>query len=157
MKKLSKKTLVTFFIRWWSAGAVYFFIGWGTQLGNKSSSSSVDFIFFLGLGLGLFFSFIVNPVIKMLYQVEWMQSYGEFGFLKKILFRLGAVVLANIIVLLVHMFYWFIHAVAIRLFHLPGETVILPGEPILFGLIYTLFYQCFIFLFLWTKKGITAQ
>ncbi len=43
---------ISLIIRWWAAGAVYFFIGWGTFLSTQQTL--IDFVVILGLVMGSF-------------------------------------------------------------------------------------------------------
>ena len=65
-KKLSDSIKIGIF-RWWFAGAVFFFIGFGTSLGQ---SSSVDLMFVLSLVLGLGTAFVFNPIIYRVFDVK---------------------------------------------------------------------------------------
>ncbi|WP_461207096.1 hypothetical protein [Clostridium sp. DL1XJH146] len=142
--KTKKNNLIILLIRWWSVGAVYFFIGWGTKLG--SYNSSIDFVIMLGIVIGLFNSLIINPIIKMLYNVGSKKSYLESSVWEKIWSRLKEVALAILIVYLVTLVYYVINIGAISLLNLSKETVVLPGEPIIFALFYVLIYQLFAYI-----------
>lgn len=137
--------------RWWAAGAVYFFIGWGTNLGQQDSM--IDFVFFLGLVMGLFNAFIVNPSLKMVFNIaptrppsentNWQRMSDYFVELIKNIF----------IVFVVAMMYVAINSALIALLDLPETAVPLPGEPILFGLFYVFIYALLEWL---TKKTKSA-
>ena len=43
LSKISDNVKVGFF-RWWFVGAIYFFVGWGTGLGNSKSAFDLIFI-----------------------------------------------------------------------------------------------------------------
>ncbi|WP_459843131.1 hypothetical protein [Fusibacter bizertensis] len=129
---------IAFLIRWWSVGAMYFFIGWGTQLGNYDRP--IDMIFILGGAIGLFNSFIVNPALKMLFDIGDQKKYMERTIMEKVSFRLQNVVASMFIVYLVTIIYDVINRGAIVIFSLPVETVVLPGEPILFAVFYMMIY-----------------
>ena len=58
---------IALIMRWWAAGAVYFFFGWGTNLGNQSSL--IDFVFSLGVAMGLLNMVVVHPVLKMAFNI----------------------------------------------------------------------------------------
>ncbi len=134
-KKIKKNKLYIFLIRWWSVGAVYFFIGWGTQLG--SYEGMIDFVLALGIAIGLFHSFVVHPVLKDMFSMGQEKKYTETTVMEKVSNRLLDVVIAIFIVYLVMVVYSMINITAVILFSLSSSTVILPGEPILFGLFYT--------------------
>lgn len=134
-KNKAKVPVLTFLIRWWAAGAVYFYIGWGTKLGQQENILS--FVFTLGLIIGLFNSLLVNPVLKMLFNVSWHLPYSESNFVQRFILRIKDVGLALTSVILVTYLYEAINKAAISLFHLESNQVFLPGEPILFALFFT--------------------
>lgn len=134
----NKNKWITFIIRWWSVGAMYFFIGWGTQLGNYDHP--LDMIFILGGAIGLFNSFVVNPSLKMLFDIGKQKKYLEWTIMEKVSFRLQNVVASMFIVYLVTIIYDVINRTAIIFLKLPDETVFLPGEPILFATFYMIIY-----------------
>lgn len=151
MKKLTNKTkLIVFLIRWWSVGAVYFFIGWGTRLG--AYTSSIDFVIMLGISIGLFNTFIVHTALKMLYDIGPDRQYLETTIAEKISYRLRHVVASIGIVYLVTLIYSIINRTAILLLDKPSEYVLLPGEPIIFGLFYMAIYSLFVSLVNSIKK-----
>lgn len=119
-------------INWWTAGALYFFIGWGTQLG--AMQSSVDFIVILGLAYGFIQGFLLLPAYKMLFNAGDYKPYGISTYKSRFLLRMRELLLGFVAVLLVSQLYRAINIGAILLFNLPKEEVFLPGEPILFGL-----------------------
>jgi hypothetical protein len=133
-QKVFTDRTISLIIRWWAAGAVYFFIGWGTSLGRQDSL--IDFVFFLGLVMGLFNAFIINPSLKMVFNImptrpprentNWQRMSDYFVELIKNIF----------IMFIVAMIYVAINSTIIRLRDLPSDAVPLPGEPILFGLFY---------------------
>ncbi len=135
---IKKIRIVSFIIRWWSVGAVYFFIGWGTQLG--SYDNSLDIIIILGGIIGLFQSFIVNPILKMLYNLGDQKKYLEKSVMEKVSYRLQNVVVSMLIVYLVTVLYEGINIAAIHLKNLDPDTIVLAGEPILFASFYMLIY-----------------
>ncbi|MDC7235465.1 MAG: hypothetical protein PQJ58_19710 [Spirochaetales bacterium] len=143
-KKERKQKLYVFLIRWWSVGAVYFFIAWGTQLGRYSDTA--DLVFFLGTSIGLFTTLIVNPALKMLFNAGWHKAYGSSTAWERLRIRLLDVGLALLITLVVSFLYEGINRTAIVLLDLQEDQVFLPGEPILFGLFYTLILTAVLFL-----------
>ena len=139
-----KKTAVyVFLIRWWSVGAVYFFIGWGTPLGRYQSI--LDLVFFLGLAIGIFHTLIVNPALKMLFNYGWYKPYSSSSFIERLVCRVKDFSLAFTGVIAVSQIYRGINTLAVSLFGLSRETVFLPGEPILFGLFYTVIITVILF------------
>lgn len=135
-KRFKYNRKIVFAIRWWFVGAVYFFIGWGTSLGNQSTS--IDFIISLGICIGLCNSFVVNTIIKMLYNIDTGINYYDKRIFNKIKKRFADIFLAIFIVTIVVGIYALINTTAIKLFNLPDSAVFLPGEPIMFALFYVL-------------------
>lgn len=135
-KKKRRVTLYVFLIRWWSAGAVYFFVAWGTGLGQRTSIA--DLVFFLGLILGFFNSLVVNPILKSLFDIGWHKSYANSSFGERMAARGKDLSLALASTVLVSLIYRLINTSAVRWFDLPEDQVFLPGEPILFGLFFVL-------------------
>lgn len=148
MKAMNKKEkrvkLYVFLIRWWSIGAVYFFVGCGTNLG--AYNHPLDFVLMLGIGIGLFLTFITNPVLRMLYNIN-PGKYLDTSIMEKVSYRLRNVVAAIGIVSLVTLAYQSINQLAIIILGLSEEAVFLPGEPILFATFYMIIYSLFIGMF----------
>lgn len=137
-RKIFTDERIALIIRWWVAGAIYFFIGWGTGLGNKTDL--LDFIFFLGLAIGLINSFILNPILNKMFNLKSSKKYLEIGVMQKIKSRLFEIIKAMIIVMMMVYVYAFINISLINTFNLPSESIPLPGEPITFGIIYVVLF-----------------
>lgn len=125
-------------IRWWSAAAVYFFIGWGTGLGAQNSI--IDFVFFLGLGIGIIEMFVVMPIIRNMFNTREGFYWRQKSLWQKVGERLKVFVRSLLIMILIVLTYDVINIAAIRLLALEADQVFLPGEPIIFGLFYIGFY-----------------
>lgn len=135
---------ISLIIRWWAAGAVYFFIGWGTLLGNQRSI--IDFVFSLGLVMGLFNILIVNPGLRLLFDIGrkrpahentvWQRSSDQLVELLKNIF----------IMFVIAMIYQIINQTLVSLLSLPADAVPLTGEPILFGVFYVFVFVCLDFI-----------
>ena len=142
MEKQNKKNptkkakLYVFLIRWWCAGAVFFFIGWGTTAGSRTSI--LDLVVLLAIAMGLFNSFIVNPAIKMLFNIGKQKEYKDMTVAKRVMMRLKDVGVALVTIALISWIYDTVNVVAIQLFNLSNQAVFLPTEPLLFGLFYAL-------------------
>jgi uncharacterized membrane protein YvlD (DUF360 family) len=122
-------------IRWWAAGAVYFFIGWGTF--SSIGQSMIGFAFSLGLVLGLFNILIVNPVLRLLFNIgPKKRPPHENTFAQRLSDHLVELLKTLFIVFIVAMFYQLINSIIIAVSDLPPDAVPLPGEPILFGVFY---------------------
>lgn len=129
------------FLKWWVAGAVYYFVGFGLLF---TLTSFIDSVIYLGLLLGIVSEYIVNPVIR------WMQKSlpnyedhiivlerGVKGLLLNILFGfLFSIIIA--------MTYVGINSLAIAIFSLEKSRIVLGVEPILYGLFYLAYNILFI-------------
>lgn len=121
----------------------YFFIGFGTQSGIFADP--LDMIFFLGLGLGLATLFLYNPVAYRMFDIVrkgriYNQSYfGRSGWQNAGL-KLAEIFKNLVLVFLVYMTYQSVNMLLEELFHLPEGTVTIPGEPIGFAAVYTIYY-----------------
>lgn len=136
IKKTKKEKIYVFLIRWWCAGAVFFFIGWGTTAGSRTSI--LDLVLLLAIVMGLFNSFIVNPSIRMMFGIGNAKEYKDMTVAERILLRLKDVGISLAIVSLVALFYQAVNVAAINIMDLSKEAVFLPAEPILFGLLYAI-------------------
>ena len=128
-------------IRWWSAAAVYFFVGWGTGLGAQSSI--IDFVFFLGLGVAISEMFVVMPIIRNMFNTREGFYWRQKSLWEKVGTRLLVFLRSIALMMLIVVTYDVINIMAIRLLALDPEKVFLPGEPILFGLFYIGYYTLF--------------
>lgn len=143
MNKNLKGNLGVFAIRWWAAGAVYFFVGWGTPMGNFDTL--IDIVFFLSLVNWVFTTLIINPSIKMLTNRGWHLSYRESTFVQRFFIRVLDLFVAATSVITVTGIYGFINSQF-------GEEVYLPGEPILFGLMYAIIASLLIRILEWIRS-----
>ena len=125
---------ISLVFRWWAAGAIYFFIGWGTSLGNQRYL--IDFVFILGLVLGVFNILIVNPALRLMFNIGSKRPPGDNTGWQRTSDYLVELIKNMFIVLVVALIYQTINRTAIALFDLSADAVPLPGEPILFGLFY---------------------
>ena len=133
------------FIKFWFAGAVFFFVGWGLFI---STADQLDLTLALGLALGTVTDLMVNRIFfsmergKGEYQPFIMFPQKKYwGFL---LNNSYGIVLCVFVVYTYHI----INVVAINVWHLPETSVVLGAEPILFG-VFCLVYDM---LFLQIKK-----
>jgi hypothetical protein len=131
---------ISLIIRWWAAGAVYFFIGWGTMLGTQQST--IDFVFALGLVMGLFNILIINPGLRLLFNIGRKRPPHENTFWQRISDHLVELLKNIFIMFVIAMIYRMINQVLISLLALPADSVPLPGEPILFGVFYVFVFVC---------------
>jgi hypothetical protein len=132
---------ISLVIRWWAAGAVYFFIGWGTGLGNQQSL--IDFAFTLGVVIGLGNILILNPVLRMLFNRPSDRPPGSNTYSQRISDYLVELIKSVVLVVVVALIYMVINSTLIRVFGLADNAVPLPGEPILFGVFYVIVFVVF--------------
>lgn len=145
---------ISLIIRWWTAGAVYFFIGWGTFLGNQTSI--IDFVVSLGLVMGLFNILIINPGLRLMFHIAPKRPKQDDTFLQRISDYLLELIKNIFIMFMVAMLYMLINKVLISLLSLPAEAVSLPGEPILFGVFYVIVFVTLDFISDRAKAGILS-
>jgi hypothetical protein len=137
-KKIFTDERIVLIIRWWVAGAIYFFIGWGTSLGYNGNI--IDLVFFLGLTIGVVNSFVLNPILNKMFNLKTSKKYMEISVISKVKSRLAEIFKGMLIVLMMVYCYAFINTLLINLFNLPANSIPLPGEPITFGILYTLLF-----------------
>lgn len=131
-------------LRWWIVGMCYFFIGFGTQIGMFADP--LDLIFFLGLVIGLATIFVYNPIVYRTFKIVrngkvFNQSYFERMGWQNALLKLGEIFKNIVLVFLIYMTYQNINMLLEQLLELPSETVIIPGEPIGFAVIYIIYHS----------------
>lgn len=153
-KKFFTDERIALIIRWWAVGAVYFFIGWGT---NLSQRGIIDFAFFLGLSIGIFNMLVVNPVIRMVLKTKATKGYMETSIKDKVIGRMTEIVKSILIVVLMTYIYNIANTLLIALLGLGEESIPLPGEPITFGIIYILIWSLINGLVASVKKRISEH
>lgn len=132
---------ITLILRWWAAGAVYFFIGWGTSVGNQSNI--IDFVFSLGVVMGIFSMLIVNPVLRMAFNIYPQRRPKTYAVSQRISDYLVEIIKNILIMFVIALLYVGINTVINIAFALPASNISLPGEPILFGVFYVLVFVLF--------------
>ena len=149
-RKIFTDDVLARILRWWAAAAMYFFIGWGTGVGYQSTV--FDFVFFLGVAIGIFDMFVVNPIIYSVFNVKNPIRFTDKSIMKKVIYRLKYIARTMIILIFVVITYDIINFTAIIMFDLSPETIVLPGEPILFGIFYLIYYSLIVGLGLSIKR-----
>ena len=140
-----KEKIIEALVRWWGAGAIYFFIGWGTGLGNQSDP--LDFIFILGLAAGLLTITILDPIIYNMLDIErkdgelMNKKYHERTIIQNVIVRTSEIFKAVFIVFLVFLTYNGLNILIINIGNLEPTEIPLKGEPILFGLFYLAYFM----------------
>lgn len=127
---------ISLIIRWWAAGAVYFFIGWGTAVGNQELL--IDFVFSLGVVMALFNMIIVNPGLRMAFNVSPHRRPRSHALSQRISDYLVEILKNILIMFVIALMYIAINTMINIAFSFPSTNISLPGEPILFGVFYVL-------------------
>ncbi|MFI3166604.1 MAG: hypothetical protein R3Y32_00645 [Bacillota bacterium] len=143
-KHMSDKTKISI-LRWWFVGASYFFIAMGTSLAEKTDS--LDLIFFLGIGIGIVNVLIFHPIIYHMFDIRRRgkiqnKKYFERGILANVGLSLAEIFKCLFLVILVFLVYQCINVFILTIMGAEDtSSVILAGEPILFALLFTVFYN----------------
>ncbi|MDR2701679.1 MAG: hypothetical protein LBB72_04540 [Spirochaetaceae bacterium] len=132
----------TMLFRMWAAGAVCFFAAWGrTGAIETNTFFSLELIFSLILLMILGDMLIVNPVIRL---ASGKRALGEAksssAFLTGGLLHAAKV---SFIMLFIVITYYFLNVLFIRFLNLDTQSVPVPLEPLLFGILYGLYYLFF--------------
>lgn len=138
---------IALILRWWAAGAVYFFIGWGTSLGNQASI--IDFVFTLGVVMGIFNMLVVNPGLRMAFNLTPNRRPRSHAISQRVSDYLVEIIKNILIMLIIFLIYVVLNSVINAAFNLPAENISVPGEPILFGVFYVLAWV--LFEWLWSR------
>ncbi len=136
-----KEKVIIAAIRFWVCGSTYFMVGMSnTVLGVKSY---IDTLIILSVALIFSNSAIVKPLQFYLFNSIDTEKTSN-------LFKLKTVFEDAFIIILCVFFiintYYYINIFAIKIFSLPLETVVLPTEPILFGVFFVIYYYLFTFI-----------
>ena len=123
----------------WAAGAVCFFAAWGrTGATETNAFFPLELIFSLILLMILGDMLIVNPVIRL---ASGKRALGEAK--SNSAFLIGGLLHAAkviFIMLLIVTTYYFLNVLIIRTFNLDTQSVPVPLEPLLFGIMYGFYY-----------------
>jgi len=157
-KKLLSDHIKSNILRWWIAGAIYYFVGFGTQLGLVQNP--IDFIFFLGVGMLLATKVIYNPIAYNMFSDPrlnklYSKKHNERTVLENVSLWLIEFIKCEFCVVLVYCTYQIINNLIITLFSMKEDSVVLFGDPIIFGLLFLLFYNIIIGLF--DKIGVVKK
>ncbi len=114
-----------YFLKWWSGGAVFFLVGFGLNI------AGYDLIFLLGLLMGLCNEYVVHRLIKWMSEPEQYKKYVMVPF-------------TSFVSLFVNLLYGMVLSVSafgvyallrVLATTLISDTLIVPVEPLFFGLI----------------------
>ncbi|MEX1377482.1 MAG: hypothetical protein AB1Z23_08395 [Eubacteriales bacterium] len=132
-------------IKFWFAGAVYFFVGWGLFL---NTTDQLDLALVIGLVLGTITDLMVNRIFHGMEHVgneySIFMMFPKKNFASFLLNVLYGIILSFIVAYTYH----FINAAIIQIKYLPETSVVLGAEPILFGV----FCMSYDMLFLLVKR-----
>ena len=139
MKKSKKwpAAVKALLIKAWFAGAVYFFVGWGLFI---NSLDQLDLTLALGLVLGAVTDLMVNRIL-----VTFMDNGGDtykkhiMFYSKKFYFFWVNILYGVLLSFLIAYTYHAINLIAVRLYDLAENAVVLGAEPILYGVIFTVY------------------
>ena len=120
-------------LKWWSAGAVMFFVGWGITI---SIADALDTAILLGIAAGVFTDLIINSIIELFEhekgECEWLIMWRR----NKLSSLFLNIVHSVLVCLLVAYSYQFANVIAISTQGLDPTKIVFPVEPIFFGILY---------------------
>jgi hypothetical protein len=143
-----KKALAVMLFRMWAAGAVCFFGAWGRADFFEGNSQEAGNLFSFNLIAGLIAIMIicdlliVNPMIRLASGMRAFQDREKKGVT---LFISGLFHILKVtgIMLIVVVTYYFLNVFFIHILSLDEKSVPVPLEPLLFGILYGLYYLLF--------------
>ena len=144
---------IALILRWWAAGAIYFFIGWGTSLGDQALI--IDFVFTLGLVMGIFNMLIVNPGLRMAFNLSPNRRPRSHALSQRVSDYLVEIIKNILIMFVIALIYVTLNSVINAAFNLPDANISVPGEPILFGIFYVLVWVLFERIWLRVEQAFT--
>jgi len=141
--RLKDNTKVLLF-RWWLAGAVYFFLAFGSSLGKNLSS--IDLTFMLAVAMSFLTILIFNPVMYSMYDITkhgkvMNNFYKHHSITEGVIMKLVEFFKCSFSVVLVSLTYYYANVFLIKITEAEQGNIILKGEPILFATLFIIFYQ----------------
>lgn len=142
-RKKMPDSVKIFLFRWWTAGACCFLGAFGTGYG--ASSSPLDLLFLLSAIISAVMIFIFNPCMSMLYDIKRAgrivnQEYRNQTLTQKILRHIREIVKCYFTAFVVYMLYQGVNTLLVMAQGYAENSRIIPLEPFLFGLLFSLFY-----------------
>jgi hypothetical protein len=128
------------FIKFWFAGAVFYFIGWGLSAGSQDQ---LDLVVVLGLVHGLATDLFVNRILVFIETDDENRRYMIY-YSKRFLSVPINILFGLICAFLVAYTYSIVNFFAMRGGLVAEGYIFLGTEPILYGLLYILFEFMFI-------------
>ncbi len=143
LSRFSDRTKIAF-LRFWFVGLIYYLVGWGTDLGLNEDP--VDFIFVLALISSAAIIIIFNPICHYMFDIErngiiMNKEIQNRKIYQGVLFNLFEFVRCLLVTVLIYLTYELINMAFIHLTN--ADYLILQGEPILYGVFFTLYYEIF--------------
>jgi hypothetical protein len=123
------------FIKFWFAGAVFFFVGWGLSI---QSADQLDLVLVLGLIHGLVSDILVNRILIFIETPEKPCRKYILCYSKKFFSVPVNLFLCVFFVFFVAYIYHFINLLAMSLGWAPDGFIFLGAEPIGYGLLFLL-------------------
>ncbi len=135
------------FLRFWLIGLIYYLIGWGTELGMHDNP--FDLIFVLALVIGACMIILFNPIINKMFDIERNgyfinKKIEERKIYQGVILNLLEFFKCLLITILIYLTYQLINTCLMNVFN--TKNVPLQGEPIIFGLLFTLYYELISFI-----------
>lgn len=132
-----------FVLRWWMVGAVCFFVGFGTGFG--ASANPLDLVFLLCSVIAALTVFVFNPIIFTLYDIRKAgrivnAEYRSQPFSGKILRNVREILKCYAVGILEFMTYQGLNSLYAAMRGDAGGVVVFPIEPVMFGLIFVVYY-----------------
>jgi hypothetical protein len=121
-----------YFLKFWFAGAVYYFAGWGIY---SEQFDVIDEIVILGLVLGVVIDLLVNNILRFM-ETDKDKADRFILIRKKKFYTIFInVIYAILVTALISYTYHFINLAIIKLFKQP-DKIYVGGEPFGFGLLF---------------------
>jgi hypothetical protein len=141
--KLKDNTKVMLF-RWWLAGAVYFFLAFGSSLGKNLSS--IDLTFMLAVATSFLTILVFNPVMYSMYDITKHgkivnEFYKHHTISEGVVMKLIEFFKCSFSVVLVSLTYYYANIFLIKITESQPGDILLKGEPFLFATLFIIYYQ----------------
>ena len=141
MLKDSTKILIA---RWWVAGAIYFFLAFGSSLG--ASVSGLDLAFMISVATAFITILFFNPAIFGFFDVVKNgviinDFYRHKTIFQGVILKLIEFLKCTVSVVLVSLTYFYINIYLVKITGANTGDIILKGEPILYATMYVIYYQ----------------
>lgn len=120
-------------IRFWLAGTCCFFIMWGTYIGK---GPIIDALFYLTIAMGCVEMFVTTPLIRFIEHGENLNK--NLSILDGVIRRLKIFLKTFLLMVFIVATYWVLNKTGQFLL---GTDFKLLVDPILFGILYTLYFH----------------